>query len=184
MKNPDEPNDIAEDGFSESDFKDVEEGFDNNLDVDLDAEDFDDENLANGLDEDDLANDLDAEDDSYVDEDDDTDATVISARTSTARTSNMAEEEDGEAEDIDPDNVEADLDTILKDRLAASDDEADEEEEVAEPTSNAVSQVKPKKENEWTCQGCFLIVNSAQFGPRNSPRCPSGEDPCPSLERL
>ena len=41
----------------------------------------------------------------------------------------MSDDEDGDGEDIDPDNVEADLDTILKDRLAAGDDE-DEDEEV------------------------------------------------------
>ena len=88
-----------------------------------------------------------------------------------------------DGEDIDPDNVEADLDTILKDRLAAGDDE-DEDEETPEPAPEAAGQVTPKRDDEWTCQGCFLIVSSSQFGPRDNPRCPSGEEPCPSLAML
>lgn len=97
--------------------------------------------------------------------------------------SDTDDEEDDEA---DPDDVEADLDTILKDRIASGDDEDEEdEEEVAPPPTDVTGErVAPKREDEWTCEGCFLIVSARQFGRRSDPRCPSGEDPCPSLQRV
>ncbi|MCY3577127.1 MAG: hypothetical protein OXH53_07420, partial [bacterium] len=125
----------------------------------------------------DLEDDLDGDLDDDLDEEEEEEE----AENGSARGSNMSEDEDGDAEDIDPDNVEADLDTILKDRLAAGDDE---DEETPEPLPEAAGQVAPKRDNEWTCEGCFLIVSSSQFGPRDNPRCPSGEEPCPSLARL
>ena len=159
MTDPDEHDEMPEEEFDESDVddlgEDLDEGFDDALgDDDLDGE----------LDED-------------VDDEEE------SEDNGPARNSNMSEDEDVDGEDIDPDNVEADLDTILKDRLAAGDDE-EEDEETPEPSPESTGQVAPKRDNEWTCQGCFLIVSSSQFGPRDNPRCPSGEEPCPSLARL
>ncbi len=172
MPNPDDFDEMPEDGFSAGDIETLEEDFD----TDLGDEDFSDDPLANSLDSDD---DGDSYDENSSDDEEDAKPTPV-----VARSSNMADDDDNEAEDIDPDNVEADLGTILQDRLAASEDEDEDEDEVPEPSVEAAGQVKPKKDNEWTCQGCFFIVSSAQFGSRDNPRCPSGEDPCPSLELL
>lgn len=98
------------------------------------------------------------------------------------------EEDDDEP---DPDDVEEDLDVILKDRLASGDDLDDEEEDeadqavVAKPiTATEGNKVAPKREDEWTCTGCFLIVSARQFGRKETATCPSGVSDCPSLEML
>jgi hypothetical protein len=149
---------------------------------DFEAEDLDDEELAEDLDDDALAEDpLVADDDEavvvVVEEDEEEE--VVPART-------KADEEDDDDE-VDPDDVEADLDAILKDRIAAADDEDDEDEEVApEPKSAAevAEGVTPKKANEFMCTGCFLLVNAGQFGPAGQRTCPVGEAVCPAIEKL
>jgi hypothetical protein len=120
----------------------------------------------------------DEESDEEEDEEDDT-----SSRTATS--------DDDDEGDPDPDDVEEDLDTILKDRIASNDDEDEEDEEDEEDLNPKVIQsttpagdVAPKREDEWTCEGCFFFVNARQFGRKSNPQCPSGEDPCPSFARL
>ena len=78
-----------------------------------------------------------------------------------------------------PDDVEADLDTILKDRLVAAEDEANEDEEEPEDRSEAADRLQPKRADEQLCPSCFLLVR--QTAPRSvrsvttSARC-SGVD--------
>ena len=142
-----------------------------------DVEDLDDD-LDDDLDEDVLVGD-DFVDDIAVatdDEDDEDDEEEAPARPA-------GEEDDDETPD--PDDVEADLDTILKDRLDSGEDEDEDDEEVVPDKSpDKGERVTPKREDEWTCEGCFLIVSARMFGRRSNPQCPSGEDPCPSLSRL
>ena len=101
-----------------------------------------------------------------------------------------AKSEEDDDEEPDPDDVEEDLDVILKDRLASGDenedDEDDDEDQVIAPpiTATEGDNVAPKREDEWTCNGCFLIVSARQFGKRSSATCPSGVSDCPSLEKL
>jgi len=92
-----------------------------------------------------------------------------------------AKPEEEDDDDEDDDDVEADLGEILKDRIAAGDDD-DEEDEVAKPTK-PLSDIAPKRADEWTCDQCFFIVSKNQFGSRDNPRCPQGEEPCPSIAR-
>jgi hypothetical protein len=102
-----------------------------------------------------------------------------------ARKKKAEEEEEDEDED-DPDDVEADLDTILKDRIAAADEdeEDDEELEVAPRVADTPDGVVPKRANEFMCLGCFLLVNRGQFGPENNLQCPVGESECPAMETI
>lgn len=96
-------------------------------------------------------------------------------------------EDDEDDEEADPDDVEADLDAILKDRIAAADDDDDDDEEVA-PAPRAAAEVAegvtPKKANEFMCHGCFLLVNPGQFGAPGQLTCPVGEEVCPAIEQL
>ena len=165
MTDPEEHDDISDAEFDESEIDDLDE----DIGEDLDGE------FEDVLADDDLSKDLDDELDEEEEEED--------GKNGPVRNATMSEDEEGDGEDIDPDNVEADLDTILKDRLAAGDDE-DEDEDTPDPSPETTGQVAPKRDNEWTCQGCFLIVSSSQFGSREDPRCPSGEEPCPSLALL
>src|SRR4051812_3560345 len=97
---------------------------------------------------------------------------------------------DDEVEDddevADPDDVEADLDAILKVRIAAADDDDDEDEaEVVDKNApEAPDGVTPKKANEFVCTGCFLLVNRGQFGPAENMTCPVGEADCPAIVQL
>jgi len=95
-----------------------------------------------------------------------------------------SDEDDDDDDDDDDDEIEADLGDILKDRIAAGDDddEEDDEEELpkaAKPTAD----IAPKRADEWTCEQCFFIVSKNQFGSKAEPRCPQGEEPCPSMTR-
>ena len=92
--------------------------------------------------------------------------------------------EDDDDEDVHPSDVEADLEEILRDRIAASDDDEEDEEEEAPGQAKAVPSVAPPRSDEWTCNQCFLIVSMTQFGSRANPVCPSGEEPCESIERI
>ncbi|MCY3561431.1 MAG: hypothetical protein OXH20_09735 [bacterium] len=94
---------------------------------------------------------------------------------------------DGEFDDeVDPDNLEADLNTILRDRIAAGDDITDDEADEVETGQPAemLGSVTPRRDDEWLCEGCFLLVTLSQLGTRSAPHCPSGEEICPSLNRL
>ena len=85
------------------------------------------------------------------------------------------EEEEDDDEIVDPDDVEADLDTILKDRLVSAEDTPDEDEEEAEPEERGESgdRLQPKRADEQLCPSCFLLVR------RTAPSCPMGDEDCP-----
>ena len=156
--------DDGEDFDDDEDFDDGEE-FEGELDEDLDGDDdFDDDEDSVGDDDDEAE--LEDEDDD--DEDDDVPL--------------PAEEDDDE--EVHPSDVEADLEEILRDRIAASDDDEEDEEEETPGQTKAVPSVAPQRSDEWTCNQCFLIVSMTQFGSRANPVCPSGEEPCESIERI
>jgi hypothetical protein len=114
------------------------------------------------------------------------DATVPVEEPAANRVKKRAEDDEDDDEEVDPDDVEADLDTILKDRIAAVDDDEDDEEldEQPRPTADAPDGVVPKRANEFMCTGCFLLVNRGQFGPESNLQCPVGESECPAIAEL
>lgn len=123
------------------------------------------------------------EDDDEIEDDDEEEEDEPPERNAKRPNSNEGEFDD----EVDPDNLEADLNTILRDRIAAGDDveddEAVEQAEVGQP-AEALGSVTPRRDDEWLCEGCFLLVSKSQLGSRSEPRCPSGEEICPSLARL
>ena len=139
---------------------------------DLDEEELDDEFAAEG-------------DDLVID-----DAEVIDDPTAVA-TDDDADDDDATpgrkrpaaGEEDDPDDVEADLDTILKDRIASGDDLEDEEEEEVPDRNDpdATEGVAAKRDGEFTCGSCFMIVHPRQFGRRDRLTCPAGDEDCPSI---
>ncbi len=131
--------------------------------------------------DDEIEEDDDPLDDDELDDDDDDE------KDAPERTAKRPQSTESEFDDeVDPDNLEADLNTILRDRIAASDDAADDEVEEVETGQPAelLGTVTPRRDDEWLCEGCFLLVSQSQLGSRNDPRCPSGEEICPSLDRL
>ena len=155
---------------------------DDNL-LDLDIEEEDDEAFDPEFDEDIEEDDDDplTDDDDELEEDDEEEVPERTAK-------RPAQAAEGEFDDeVDPDNLEADLNTILRDRIAAGDDVEDDEEtgevETGQP-AELLGSVTPRRDDEWLCEGCFLLVSKSQLGSRTEPRCPSGEEICPSLDRL
>jgi hypothetical protein len=148
------------------------------VDPDLDADelaepDLDTEDLEEAdLDEDVLV-DADDEfgDDEFADEAEDEDdaASTGPARKSVA----VSEDEDEDDDMLAPDDVEADLDTILKDRLVAVEDETNEDEEEPEERGEQADRLQPKRADEQLCPSCFLLVR------QTAPMCPVGDDDCP-----
>ena len=61
--------------------------------------------------------------------------------------------------------MEADLDTILKDRMVAADDEGDDDEEELEvdDRGDPVDRIQPKRPGEFVCQSCFLVKHPSQL---------------------
>jgi hypothetical protein len=102
-----------------------------------------------------------------------------------ARRAKVVEDDDDDEDEADPDDVEEDLDTILKDRIASGDDldEEDEEDEQKDDRGEVelAEGVTAKREGEFTCMGCFMIVHPRQFGKKDRLTCPIGDEDCPSI---
>ncbi|MEZ5167257.1 MAG: hypothetical protein R2695_12515 [Acidimicrobiales bacterium] len=82
-----------------------------------------------------------------------------------------------EDDDEDDDDVEADLDAILKDRIAAGDDEDDDEDDDGTPArtgatpSGEAEPVIARQANEFSCPHCFLLVNRKAVLDGECPHC-------------
>ena len=74
-----------------------------------------------------------------------------------------AGDEASEDEEEDDDEVEADLDAILRDRIAADDDEDEDEEEASATVATLTPSpdgLVERQEDELHCPHCFLLVQA------------------------
>ncbi|MEO5973733.1 MAG: hypothetical protein ABIQ38_00815 [Ilumatobacteraceae bacterium] len=74
------------------------------------------------------------------------------------------------------DDVEADLDAILRQKLVAADDvppNDDEEDTVVDDKTDGFERLQPKRPDENQCAQCFLLVR------KSAPGCPVEDDACP-----
>jgi hypothetical protein len=144
----------------------------------LDGPDLDDEELAEDLVDEELDEGDDEfgglDDDLEIDEEEDDEA---AAKAGPVRRSVSSEDEDEDEDMLAPDDVEADLDTILKDRLVATEDETNEDEEEPEERGEQGDRLQPKRADEQLCPSCFLLVR------QSAPMCPVGDDDCPLFSR-
>ena len=112
------------------------------------------------------------DDDDLGDEDDVEEA--AKEESAPARPRAGSDEDDEDEDEPDPDDVEEDLDTILKDRIAANDDE-DEDDEDAPPVEASSGEpggrVQPKRPGEFTCQSCFLVKLPSQLADPDAMLC-------------
>ena len=63
-------------------------------------------------------------------------------------------------EEPDPDDVEADLEAILRDRISASDDDEEDEDEGPATDPGGTDQPSARQETELVCPHCFLLVQA------------------------
>lgn len=86
-------------------------------------------------------------------------------------------EDDDDDDDLrTEDDVEADLDSILRDKLTAADDqppEDDEEDAVVDDKTDGMERLQPRRPDETQCTQCFLLVRNS------APGCPVEDDACP-----
>ncbi|MGH9211771.1 MAG: DUF4193 family protein [Acidimicrobiales bacterium] len=153
-------------------------------DVDLpEGDDFEDapEEIDEDLVDDDVAAD-DDDDDDFVEADDEVEEeeeveAVVAPVPAPAkpRRANDDEEEEEDEDDVSDDDVEADLDTILKDRIAAQpvddDDEEDEAQPEADDRSDGSGRIQPRRPGEFVCQSCFLVKHPSQLADSDSMLC-------------
>jgi len=167
-----------EDDVSDGDSEIEEAGLE---EVDLenpDGDDGDEEGPDEAeLDEDSLEAPLgsdDDDDDGVDDEEEDADGEEEAAPTT--RTKKRTDDEEEDDDDLlSPDDVEADLDRILKDRMVTVEEEEDEDEGELETDERgeSVDRLQPKRADEQLCPSCFLLVRAS------APACPVGDDACP-----
>ena len=88
-----------------------------------------------------------------------------------------ASEDDDDDDDLrTEDDVEADLDAILREKLTAADDSPPEEEEedaVVDDKTDGMERLQPRRPDETQCTQCFLLVRNS------APGCPVEDDTCP-----
>jgi hypothetical protein len=116
--------------------------------------------------------------------DDDDDAVVVAVEEEAeevpvvpevgAKVATKAGEESDEEEEEEPDDedVEASLDTILKERLVV--EEVEDDEDTPEPedrTGDGVERVLPKQPGEFVCRSCFLVKHPNQLADRKKMLC-------------
>lgn len=160
----DDETDVEPEELDEELDDDIEEDIEEDLDEDIDV-------AATGLDDDLEADPVKADKD---DEEEEEEEDVPRAR--------RVADDDDDDEELDPDDVEADLDAILKDRIAAGTDEEDDEPADERTDVEGPERVAAKTAEEFTCTGCFMIVHPRQFGRAGHLTCPEGYDPCPSID--
>jgi len=75
------------------------------------------------------------------------------------------DDDDDDDDDMDPDDVEAGLDVILKDRLVVVDEQDDEDDDVpdTDDRTEGSTKVVPKRPGEFVCQSCFLVKHPSQL---------------------
>jgi hypothetical protein len=115
------------------------------------------------------------------DDDDDADVAVVvdevlvpevTAKTATKPAAAGEESDEEEEEEPDDEDVEASLDTILKERLVV--EEVEDDEETPEPedrSGDGVERVLPKQPGEFVCRSCFLVKHPNQLADRKKMLC-------------
>lgn len=85
-------------------------------------------------------------------------------------------DDDDEDEDLHTeDDVEADLSSILQEKLASPQETAPEEDEevIGDDRTDGVERLQPRRPDETQCAHCFLLVR------QTAPGCPVEDDACP-----
>ncbi|MEO8364078.1 MAG: hypothetical protein ABI570_06835 [Ilumatobacteraceae bacterium] len=88
----------------------------------------------------------------------------------------VGDEDDDDNDLRTEDDVEADLDAILRQKLVASDDippNDDEDDTVVDDKTDGFERLQPKRPDELQCAQCFLLVR------KSAPGCPVEDDACP-----
>jgi len=143
------------------------------IEVDPDAEVLDADSIDPEGDEDAFGADDNVDDLAADDESEDPDAIPVA----TDSVAKKAADDDDDDDDLrTEDDVEADLDSILKEKLTAADDtplDDDEDGVVVDDKTDGMERLQPRRPDETQCTQCFLLVRNS------APGCPVEDDACP-----
>jgi hypothetical protein len=130
----------------------------------------DDELVEDDLEDDvvalDVEEDIDLLDDELVDPAAEVEVPVAVVTDDTATAVEEEDEEEGAVdldEELHPDDVEAPLDALLKERTAAQtleddEEELEEEEGDGDDRADGPARIVPRRPDEFLCQSCFLLL--------------------------
>ena len=107
-----------------------------------------------------------------VDEEEDVLVPDVAAKVAAKPAAAGEESDDDDEEEPDDEDVEASLDTILKERLVV--EEVEDDEEAPEPedrSGDGVERVLPKQPGEFVCRSCFLVKHPNQLADRKHMLC-------------
>jgi hypothetical protein len=110
----------------------------------------------------------------------DVDITTDIATPGAATRKQVADDDDDDDDLRTEDDVEADLDAILREKLTAADEtplEEDEEDVVVDDKTDGMERLQPRRPDEIQCAQCFLLVR------KSAPGCPVEDDACPLFVR-
>ncbi|MEY2762600.1 MAG: hypothetical protein RLZ74_1068 [Actinomycetota bacterium] len=140
-------------------------------DPELEGEGLDEDSLELDIEEDDLLVDGELADGAEVEDPD-----AIVEEVPVARKAKGEEDEEDEEDLRTEDDVEADLDAILREKLTAAEEsplEEDEEDVVVDDKTDGMERLQPRRPDETQCTQCFLLVRNS------APGCPVEDDACP-----
>jgi hypothetical protein len=140
----------------------------------LDEEAIDEDFVEELVDDDD--DDLLAEDDELETEGDGVEPIVVSvAKVESTERGEGGDEEEDDVVDLDeelhPDDVEEALDVVLRERTVAAGLEGEEDEDEPDEPGEGGTKIVPRRENEFLCRSCFLVLPRHQLADESRMIC-------------
>src|SRR5689334_1092415 len=157
--------------MSDDEFEDEPELDEEDLDEDVITEEFDDDLIDDDLDEE-LVEDVAAE----------VEVVAPKGRKKAAAAVEVEpvvvvadDEEDDDVVDLDeelhPDDVEEALDVVLRERTVAAGLEGEEDEDEPDEPGEGGTKIVPRRENEFLCRSCFLVLPRHQLADESRMIC-------------
>jgi len=160
--------------MSDDEFEDESELEEEELDEDALEEDFDEELIDDDLDDDDLDTDAEAE----ADVDDAELVPLAGAVVEEVEPGAGPDSDDDEEDDVvdldeelHPDDVEEALDVVLRERTVAAGLEGEEDEDEPDEPGEGGTKIVPRRENEFLCRSCFLVLPRHQLADESRMIC-------------
>jgi hypothetical protein len=156
--------------MSDDEFEDEPELDEEELDEDALEEDFDEELVGDDLEDDD-------EIEAVVEDEAVLVVPLVGAVVEEIEPGTVAveEEEEDDVVDLDeelhPDDVEEALDVVLRERTVAAGLEGEDDEDEPDEPGEGGTKIVPRRENEFLCRSCFLVLPRHQLADESRMIC-------------
>jgi hypothetical protein len=154
--------------MSDDEFEDEPELDEEELDEDALEEDFDEELVGDDLEDDD-------EIEAVVEDEAVLVVPLVGAVVEEIEPVAVEEEEEDDVVDLDeelhPDDVEEALDVVLRERTVAAGLEGEDDEDEPDEPGEGGTKIVPRRENEFLCRSCFLVLPRHQLADESRMIC-------------